>query len=79
MTDLSHSQAADTPHESPAEVRSHRESFHGFLKFATFSVMHVALMLVCLALGFPGNAPVFALLLGIFGTIAMVIAFLVAD
>lgn len=79
MTDLTHSHAADMPHESPAEVRSHRESFHSFMKFATFAVMHVALMLVCLALGFPGNAPVFAVLLGIFGTLAMVVALLVVD
>ena len=77
MTDLTHADVQPT--ETPAEVRDHRESFHSFLKFATFAVMHVALMLVCLALGFPGDAPITAVLLGIFGTVAMVVAFLLID
>lgn len=77
MTDLSHHDSI--PAADPAEVRAHRESFHSFMKFTIFAVMHVALVLACLALGFPGNAPVVALLLGMGGTLALIVAFLVTD
>ena len=35
------------------------------------------LLLVCMALGLVGNLPVFALLLGIGGTVALLVAFAV--
>jgi hypothetical protein len=77
MTDIAHVDAI--PSESPAEVRTHRESFHTFLKFTTFAVMHVALVLVSLAISFFGNAPLLGLFLGVGGTVAMVVGFLIAE
>ena len=77
MTDITHADAI--PSDSPAEVRAHRESFHTFLKFATFAAMHVALVLVSLAIAFFGNAPLFGVLLGVGGTVAMVIGFLMTE
>jgi hypothetical protein len=78
MTHVTRSADVRVP-ENPAEVRAHRESFHWFMKFAIFSVMHVGLVLACLALGFPGNAPTFALLLGIGGTLALIVAFMITE
>lgn len=69
----------DVPHDNPVEVRAHRESFNSFAKLALFGGMHVALVLICLALGFPGHAPVFAVMLGIGGTLALIVAFLITD
>ena len=74
MTDITYADAIAS--ENPAEVRTHRESFNTFLKFTTFAVLHVALILVCLAIAFFGHAGLFAVLLGTGGTIALVVAFL---
>ena len=82
MTDIAHPDvipAGAIPTETPAEVRMHRESFHTFPKFATFAVMHVALVLVSLAISFLGNAPLLGLFLGVGGTVAMVVGFLIAE
>jgi hypothetical protein len=81
MTDAVHDIAPDIADDPalnpPGEVRTHRESFETFLKFALFAVMHVGLVLVCLALGFLGHAAVLALLLGLGGTAALVLGFLI--
>jgi hypothetical protein len=78
MTHVTHSANVTAP-ETPAQVRDHRESFHWFMKFAIFAVLHVALVLACLALGFPGHAPTFALLLGVGGTLALIVAFMITE
>jgi hypothetical protein len=77
MTDITHVDAVPT--ETPAEVRMHRESFNTFLKFATFAAMHVALVLVSMAIAFFGNAPLLGIFLGVGGTIALVVGFLIAE
>jgi hypothetical protein len=58
-------------------VEEHRETFQSFSKFVLFACLHVGLVLVCLALAFLGGIPVLALLLGLGGTAAMIVAFLV--
>jgi hypothetical protein len=40
-----------------------------------FAILHITLVLACLALAFAGNAPVLALLFGIGGTIALIAVF----
>lgn len=62
-----------------AEVRAHRRSFVSFERLVLFAVMHVALVLACLALAFPGHAPVIAVLLGLGGTIALIAAFAISS
>jgi hypothetical protein len=54
------------------ELREHRRSFMTFERMVLFAVMHVALVLSCLALAFLGDVPLLAVLLGIGGTIALI-------
>ena len=60
--------------ESPTtqEVREHRRSFLKFERIVQFSVMHIALILSCLALAFLGNVPWIGFLLGVGGTLALI-------
>lgn len=73
---------ARTVHDSQLSdrelLREHQETFHTFNKLVLFSLLHVALVLACLALAFLGNVPVLALLLGLGGTAALIVAFVVA-
>ena len=59
------------------ELREHRQSFMTFERIVLFAVMHVALVLSCLALAFVGDIPLLAVLLGVGGTIALIAAFVV--
>ena len=61
-----------------AEVRAHRRAFVSFERLVLFAVMHVALVLACLALAFLGHIPVIAALLGLGGTVALIAAFAIA-
>jgi hypothetical protein len=70
---------AVTEFDSTAEVRAHRRSFIGFERLVLFAVMHIALVLGCLALAFPGDAPTIALLIGIGGTLALIAGFVVTS
>ncbi|MBS0523451.1 MAG: hypothetical protein JSS04_07415 [Proteobacteria bacterium] len=54
------------------EVREHRRSFMTFERIVQFAVMHIALILSCLALAFLGNVPWFGFLLGLGGTLALI-------
>ena len=56
-------------------LRAHQETFRGFSKLVLFSILHVTLVLGCLALAFLGHAPVFATLLGLGGTVALLAIF----
>ena len=42
-----------------------------------FTILFVVLLLACMALGLVGGTPIFALLLGIGGTVALLVAFAV--
>jgi hypothetical protein len=56
-------------------LRERRQSWITFERVMLFSVLHVALSLACLALAFLGEAKVFALLLFVGGTMAMIVGF----
>lgn len=50
----------------------HRRSFITFERMVQFGVMHIALILSCLALAFLGNVPWIGFLLGVGGTLALI-------
>ncbi len=54
------------------EAREHRRSFITFERIVQFAVMHIALILSCLALAFLGNVPWIGFLLGVGGTLALI-------
>ena len=56
---------------------AHLSTYTAFSKLVLFSILFIVLLLSCMALGLVGNAPLFALLLGIGGTIALLVAFAV--
>jgi len=60
------------------ERRQHRRSFITFEPMVQFAVMHIALILSCLALAFLGNAPWIGFLLGVGGTLALIAWFAVS-
>jgi hypothetical protein len=63
--------------DTAQEVRAHVRSFVGFERFVMFAAAHVALILVSLALAFPGHAPWFGFLLGVGGTLALIVGFVI--
>jgi hypothetical protein len=69
---------AVTESDTAAEVRAHRRAFITFERLVLFAVLHITLTLACLALAFVGDAPVFGLLLGVGGTVALIVGFVVA-
>lgn len=60
------------PQSLEQDLPAHQQTFQGFTKLVVFAVLHVTLVLGCLALAFLGHTPVLATLLGIGGTIALV-------
>ena len=68
---------AITDYENPAELRAHRRTFVAFERLVLFAAMHIMLTLACLALAFMGHAPLIALLLGVGGTLALIVGFVV--
>ena len=65
--------------EIPAqELREHQETFHSFSKLVLFAVLHITLILVCMALAFVGHIPVIAVLLGLGGTLALLVGFAIS-
>ena len=69
----------NSPEESARELREHEETFHSFSKLVLFAVLHIGLVLVCLALGFVGHIPVLAVLMGLGGTLVLLVAFVIAS
>ena len=64
---------ADTQDDYPAHVNT----YQAFSKLVLFVILFIVLLLACMALGLVGNAHIFALLLGIGGTFALLVAFAV--
>lgn len=64
-----------SPETLTLEPREHRETYHRFSKLVLFGVLHVALVLACLAVAFPGHAPATGLLLGLGGTLVLMVVF----
>jgi hypothetical protein len=60
------------------ELRAHWRSLMGFERLVLFAILHVALVLSCLALAFLGDAPTVAVLLGLGGSLALIIVFVVS-
>ncbi len=59
------------------DYRAHMETYTSFNKLVLFTILWIVLLLVCMALGLVGNLPVISLLLGIGGTVALLVAFAV--
>ena len=59
------------------DYRAHMETYTSFNKLVLFTILWIVLLLVCMALGLVGSLPVFSLLLGIGGTVALLVAFAV--
>jgi hypothetical protein len=63
--------------EGQDDYRAHMETYASFNKLVLFSILFIILLLVSMAVGLVGHASVFALLLGIGGTLALIVAFAV--
>ena len=61
------------------ELREHRRSFMTFERIVLFAIMHIALVLACLALAFLADVPWIGFLLGVGGTLALIAAFVVTS
>ena len=61
--------------DSNDDYRAHQQTFAAFNKLVLFSILSIVLTLSCMALGLVGNLPLIALLLGIGGHVALLIAF----
>jgi len=64
---------ADTQDDYPA----HLSTYTSFNKLVLFAILFIVLLLSCMALGLVGNVPLLALLVGLGGTIALLVAFAV--
>jgi hypothetical protein len=63
--------------EAQDDYPAHLETYTAFNKLVTFSILWIVLLLVSMALGLVGNLPVIALILGVGGTIGLLVAFAV--
>ncbi len=62
---------------SQDEYRAHVSTYTAFSKLVLFMIVWIVLLLSCLALGLVSHLPVISLLMGIGGTLALIIAFAV--
>ena len=63
--------------EGQDDYRAHMETYTSFNKLVLFTILWIVLLLVCMALGLVGSLHVFAVLLGIGGTVGLLVAFAV--
>lgn len=63
------------PEGRTQELREHQKTFNTFSKLVLFAGLHVALVLACSAMAFVGQVPLLGLLLGLGGTLALMVAF----
>lgn len=66
---------ADNQDDYPA----HLSTYQSFNKLVLFTILFVVLLLACMALGLVGHIPFLALLAGIGGSIALLVAFAILD
>ena len=59
------------------EVRAHESTYQSFSKLVLFMILWLVLLLSTMALGLVAHVSVLALLLGIGGTLALIIGFAV--
>ncbi len=70
MADIVHD-----PRLTDQDLRTHRDTFNGFSKLVLFSILHVVLVLSCLALAFLGHVPLLATLIGVGATVVLLAVF----
>jgi hypothetical protein len=63
---------------SQDEYRAHLATYTAFSKLVLFMILWLVLLLGCMALGLVGNSGLIALLLGVGGTVVLLVAFAMA-
>jgi hypothetical protein len=63
--------------DTTQDLRAHQDTYASFSKLVLFTILWIVLLLSCMALGLVGHLPVISLLLGIGGTVALLVAFAV--
>ncbi len=63
--------------EGQDDYRAHLATYTSFNKLVLFTILWIVLLLVSMTLGLVGNMSILALLLGIGGTVALLIGFAV--
>ena len=63
------------PRLTDQELPAHLQTFHSFNKLVLFAILHIALVLGCLALALLGHVPLLATLIGVGGTVALLAVF----
>jgi fatty acid desaturase len=71
MTDANYDADANLVADLPA----HEQTYTAFNRLVLFAILHIILMLVCLALAFVGHMPILAIVLGLGGTLALIAGF----
>ena len=61
--------------DNSAEYRAHLATYNSFNKLVLFMILWIVLLLASMALGLVGGAHLMSLLLGIGGTVALLVAF----
>jgi hypothetical protein len=56
------------------EFRQHADTYSAFSRLVLFMILWIVLLLACMALGLVGGSGLIAVLLGIGGTIAIIVA-----
>jgi hypothetical protein len=59
------------------DLPAHAQTYQSFNKLVLFAILFIVLLLSCMALGLVGGQSIFALLVGVGGTVALLIAFAV--
>ena len=59
------------------DLPAHVQTYQSFNKLVLFAILFIVLLLSCMALGLVGGQSIFALLLGVGGAVALLIAFAV--
>ncbi len=63
--------------EAPDDYRAHQETYEGFSKLITFSLLWIVVILASMALGLVGGLSLLGVILGVGGSIALLIGFAV--
>lgn len=64
---------------TPQEVREHMETYNAFNKLVLFVILWVVLLLASMALGLVAGVGLLATLMGVGGTLALLVAFAVMN
>ena len=67
------------PRLADQALRDHQKTFHSFNKLVLFAILHIVLVMGCLALAFPGHTPLLAALIGVGGTVVLLAVFAITS